>query len=58
MWASLVRANRIGSLLVRPHDVAARGTCRRSNTEEAMIDRIVHLGFEDRIEMTPATAIR
>ena len=41
--------NRLGSLLVRPHDleilhVPAEGT------EEAMIERIVHLGFEVRVE--------
>lgn len=46
-------ANRIGSLLVRPHDVQlAHVPC--STSEEAMIDRIVHLGFEIRVETTLA----
>jgi sulfate transport system ATP-binding protein len=44
-------ANRIGSLLVRPHDVRI-GHLRGPRSEEAMIDRIVRLGFENRIEMT------
>jgi sulfate transport system ATP-binding protein len=46
-------ANRIGSLLVRPHDVALLHV-KAPRSEEAMIDRIVHLGFEVRIEMTLA----
>ena len=46
-------ANRIGEKLVRPHDVEiAHVPAFRS--EEAMIDRIVRLGFEVRIEMTLA----
>jgi sulfate transport system ATP-binding protein len=43
--------NRFGDELVRPHDIELllepNGT-----TEEAMIDRIVHLGFEVRVEFT------
>jgi sulfate/thiosulfate transport system ATP-binding protein len=46
-------ANRIGSLLVRPHDVALLHV-KAPGSEEAMIDRIVHLGFEVRVEMTLA----
>jgi sulfate/thiosulfate transport system ATP-binding protein len=46
-------ANRIGSLLVRPHDVALLHV-KVPGSEEAMIDRIVYLGFEVRIEMTLA----
>jgi sulfate transport system ATP-binding protein len=46
-------ANRIGSLLVRPHDVQVAHV-PSSTSEEAMIDRIVHLGFEVRVEMTLA----
>jgi sulfate/thiosulfate transport system ATP-binding protein len=46
-------ANRIGSLLVRPHDVQIAHV-PTSTSEEAMIDRIVHLGFEIRVEMTLA----
>jgi len=46
-------ANRIGERLVRPHDVEIRHIPGDS-AEEAMIDRIVRLGFEVRIEMTLA----
>jgi sulfate transport system ATP-binding protein len=46
-------ANRIGDRLVRPHDVEI-GHIPNGRSEEAMIDRIVHLGFEVRIEMTLA----
>jgi sulfate transport system ATP-binding protein len=38
---------------VRPHDVDIRHI-PADRSEEAMIDRIVHLGFEVRIEMTLA----
>jgi sulfate transport system ATP-binding protein len=44
-------ANRIGEALVRPHDVQIAHV-RAPNSVEAMIDRIVHLGFEVRVEMT------
>jgi sulfate transport system ATP-binding protein len=46
-------ANRIGDRLVRPHDVEI-SHIPSERAEEAMIDRIVHLGFEVRIEMTLA----
>jgi sulfate transport system ATP-binding protein len=46
-------ANEIDGKLVRPHDVEISHVPRPSS-EEAMIDRIVHLGFEVRIEMTLA----
>ena len=46
-------ANRIGGSLVRPHDVQI-AHIPGSSSEEAMIDRIVHLGFEVRVEMTLA----
>ncbi|MDX6582793.1 MAG: sulfate/thiosulfate transport system ATP-binding protein [Solirubrobacterales bacterium] len=46
-------ANKLGGSLVRPHDVEISHVPRTSS-EEAMIDRIVHLGFEVRIEMTLA----
>ncbi len=36
---------------MRPHDVEI-GHVRRPRSEEAMIDRIVHLGFEVRVELT------
>jgi sulfate transport system ATP-binding protein len=48
-------ANRIGERLVRPHDVEI-SHLPTDRAEEAMIDRIVHLGFEVRIEMTLADA--
>ena len=47
-------ANRIGERLVRPHDVTIAHV-PGFESEEAMIDRIVYLGFEVRIEMTLAT---
>src|SRR5687767_6387976 len=46
-------ANRIGGSLVRPHDVQIAHV-PNGVSEEAMIDRIVHLGFEVRVEMTLA----
>jgi sulfate transport system ATP-binding protein len=46
-------ANRIGESLVRPHDVEI-SHMPRPTSEEGMIDRIVHLGFEVRLEMTLA----
>ena len=46
-------ANKIGELLVRPHDVDIRHV-PAERAEEAMIDRIVNLGFEVRIELTLA----
>jgi sulfate transport system ATP-binding protein len=43
--------NRLGDELIRPHDIELmlepNGT-----TDEAMIDRVVHLGFEVRVEFT------
>ena len=41
-------ANRIGSRLVRPHDVQLAHIAT-PHSEEAMIDRIVYLGFEVRL---------
>jgi sulfate transport system ATP-binding protein len=44
------KVNRFGDAYVRPHDLEltleANGT-----TREAMIERIVHLGFEVRVEL-------
>ena len=45
--------NRLGSMFVRPHDVEIRHV-PGEQTEEAMVDRIVHLGFEVRVELTLA----
>jgi sulfate transport system ATP-binding protein len=46
-------ANRIQDSLVRPHDVEITHM-PRDTSQEAMIERIVHLGFEVRLEMTLA----
>ncbi len=42
--------NRLGSLFVRPHDVEILHR-PETGTEEAMIEHIVHLGFEVRVEL-------
>jgi sulfate/thiosulfate transport system ATP-binding protein len=44
-------AHRLGEAWVRPHDVEVRHE-PNGQTTEAMIDRIVHLGFEVRVELT------
>jgi sulfate/thiosulfate transport system ATP-binding protein len=46
-------AHRLGEAWVRPHDVEIRHQ-PNGQTIEAMIDRIVHLGFEVRVELTLA----
>jgi sulfate/thiosulfate transport system ATP-binding protein len=46
-------AHRLGDAWVRPHDVEIRHQ-PNGQTSEAMIDRIVHLGFEVRVELTLA----
>src|SRR3954451_18693319 len=43
--------NRLGEELVRPHDIEVMVE-PNGTTEEAMINRIVHLGFEVRVEFT------
>jgi sulfate transport system ATP-binding protein len=43
--------NRLGDELVRPHDIELMLEPNGS-TEEAMIQRVVHLGFEVRVEFT------
>ncbi|MDX6662594.1 MAG: sulfate/thiosulfate transport system ATP-binding protein [Solirubrobacterales bacterium] len=43
--------NRIGDALVRPHDIDILQE-REEGSEEAQIERIVHLGFEVRVEFT------
>jgi len=45
--------NRLGSMFVRPHDVVIHHV-PGNGAEEAMIERIVHLGFEVRVEFTMA----
>jgi sulfate transport system ATP-binding protein len=42
--------NRLGALFVRPHDVEI-SHLRDPGGEEAMIERIVRLGFEVRVEL-------
>jgi sulfate/thiosulfate transport system ATP-binding protein len=46
-------AHRLGHAWVRPHDVEISHQ-PNGQTSEAMIDRIVHLGFEVRVELTLA----
>src|SRR4051794_4882108 len=45
--------NRRGSLFIRPHDVEI-AHIPATGAEEAMIERIVHLGFEVRVELVLA----
>ena len=42
--------NRLGEGFVRPHDIELRASPNGS-TQEAMIERVVHLGFEVRVEL-------
>jgi sulfate transport system ATP-binding protein len=44
-------AHRLGEAWVRPHDVEVRHE-PNGQTIEALIDRVVHLGFEVRVELT------
>ena len=46
-------AHRLGDSWVRPHDVEVLHE-PNGQTIEAMIDRIVHLGFEVRVGLTPS----
>jgi sulfate transport system ATP-binding protein len=43
-------ANRLGEAWIRPHDLEVRHEPNGSSTE-AMIERVVHLGFEVRAEL-------
>jgi sulfate transport system ATP-binding protein len=43
--------NRFGDAFIRPHDIELRLEPNGS-TQEAMIERVVHLGFEVRVEFT------
>jgi sulfate/thiosulfate transport system ATP-binding protein len=43
--------NRLGETFVRPHDVEI-GLEENGETEEATVERVVHLGFEVRVELT------
>jgi sulfate/thiosulfate transport system ATP-binding protein len=44
--------NRRGALFIRPHDLEIRHV-PAPDAEEVMIERIVHLGFEVRVELLP-----
>ncbi|HEX5893582.1 MAG TPA: TOBE-like domain-containing protein, partial [Solirubrobacterales bacterium] len=44
-------AHKLGEAWVRPHDVEVRHE-PNGETIEAMVDRVVHLGFEVRVELT------
>jgi len=45
--------NRLGEAFVRPHDLDV-ATAPAQGFEEAMIERVIHLGFEVRVELTLA----
>jgi sulfate transport system ATP-binding protein len=45
--------NRVGQEFIRPHDIVIQHV-PEPGAVEAMIERIVHLGFEVRVELTPA----
>jgi sulfate transport system ATP-binding protein len=49
--------NRRGALFIRPHDLEILHVPGRE-AEEVLIERIVHLGFEVRIELLPADGER
>ena len=42
--------NRVGDAFIRPHDLELRSEPNGS-TQEAMVERLVHLGFEVRVEL-------
>ena len=42
--------NRLGETYVRPHDLELRLE-PNGTTEEAMVERVIHLGFEVRVEL-------
>jgi sulfate/thiosulfate transport system ATP-binding protein len=42
--------NRVGDAFIRPHDIELRSEPNGS-TQEAMVERLVHLGFEVRVEL-------
>ena len=43
--------NRLGDTFVRPHDVELRLEPAGAGSTEAMVERVVHLGFEVRVEL-------
>ena len=44
--------NRVGDSFIRPHDLDILLEPRGNNSQEAMVERVVHLGFEVRVELT------
>lgn len=44
--------SRVGDALLRPHDIQLLDGDRRDDGVEALVRRIVHLGFEVRVELT------
>jgi sulfate transport system ATP-binding protein len=44
--------NRIGDAFVRPHDVQILSADNDGSATEALVKRVVHLGFEVRVELT------
>jgi len=49
--------NRFGNALIRPHDLDL-GLVKVDGAEEAMIERVSHLGFEVRVELSMASGDR
>jgi sulfate transport system ATP-binding protein len=49
--------NRFGNALIRPHDLDL-GLVKVDGSEEAMIERVSHLGFEVRVELSMASGDR
>ncbi len=51
--------SRVGETLVRPHDIALAADGDGEGAREAMVSRVVHLGFEVRVELmlTDGTAV-
>ena len=61
-WASVLggfvgEVNRFGNALIRPHDLDL-GLVKVDGAEEAMIERVSHLGFEVRVELSMASGDR
>lgn len=42
--------NKLGDTFIRPHDLEVR-VAPNGTTSEAMIERVIHLGFEVRVEL-------
>ena len=49
--------NRFGNALIRPHDLDL-GLVKVDGAEEAMVERVSHLGFEVRVELSMASGDR